>query len=87
MFVITEAVAAAIRAIYEQWGEFAAAIELRRRFAQRAGRQGGVRAASAAETAVEDLKVARVPSAPTILRHKQDCWNSTIAALPREIEW
>ena len=32
MFVVTDAEAAAIRAIYEQRGEFAAAIELRRRF-------------------------------------------------------
>ena len=32
MFVVTEEDAAAIRAIYEQRGEFAAAIELRRRF-------------------------------------------------------
>jgi hypothetical protein len=32
MFVITEADAAAIRAVYQQRGEFSAAIELRRRF-------------------------------------------------------
>jgi hypothetical protein len=32
MFVVTEADAAAIRASYEQRGEFAAAVELRRRF-------------------------------------------------------
>ena len=32
MFVVTEEDEAAIRAIYEQRGEFAAAIELRRRF-------------------------------------------------------
>jgi hypothetical protein len=32
MFVVTEADAVAIRTIYEQRGEFAAAIELRRRF-------------------------------------------------------
>ena len=32
MFVVTEAEAAAIRAIYEQSGEFSAAIELRRLF-------------------------------------------------------
>jgi hypothetical protein len=32
MFVVTEADEAAIRAIYQQRGEFAAAIELRRRF-------------------------------------------------------
>ena len=32
MFVVTEADAAAIRAVYEQRGEFAAAIELRQRF-------------------------------------------------------
>jgi hypothetical protein len=32
MFVITEADAAAIRAVFEQRGEFSAAIELRRRF-------------------------------------------------------
>jgi hypothetical protein len=32
MFVVTEADAAAIRAVYEQRGEFSAAIELRRRF-------------------------------------------------------
>jgi hypothetical protein len=32
MFVVTEADAAAIRALYQQRGEFAAAIELRRRF-------------------------------------------------------
>jgi len=32
MFVVTEADAAAIRAVYEQRGEFAAAVELRRRF-------------------------------------------------------
>ena len=33
MFVVTEAEAAAIRAIYEQSGEFSAAVELRRLFA------------------------------------------------------
>jgi hypothetical protein len=32
MFVVTEEDAAAIRAVYEQRGEFAAAVELRRRF-------------------------------------------------------
>ena len=32
MFLVTEADAAAIRAIYEQAGELSAAIELRRRF-------------------------------------------------------
>ena len=32
MFVVTEADAAAIRAVYQQLGEFAAAVELRRRF-------------------------------------------------------
>jgi hypothetical protein len=32
MFVVTEADAAAIRAVYEQQGEFAAAVELRRLF-------------------------------------------------------
>jgi hypothetical protein len=32
MFAVTEADAAAIRAVYEQRGEFAAAVELRRRF-------------------------------------------------------
>ena len=32
MFVVTAADATAIRAVYEQRGEFAAAIELRRRF-------------------------------------------------------
>jgi hypothetical protein len=32
MFVVTEAEAAAIRAVYEQHGEFSAAVELRRLF-------------------------------------------------------
>jgi hypothetical protein len=32
MFVVTEADAAAIRAVYQQRGEFSAAVELRRRF-------------------------------------------------------
>ena len=32
MFVVTEAEAAAIRAVYQQRGEFSAAVELRRRF-------------------------------------------------------
>jgi hypothetical protein len=32
MFVVTEAEAVAIRAVYQQRGEFAAAVELRRRF-------------------------------------------------------
>ena len=32
MFVVTDADAAAIRAVFQQSGEFAAAIELRRRF-------------------------------------------------------
>ena len=46
MFVVTEADAAAIRAVYQQRGEFAAALELRRRFpgitdtAQRASAPG-----------------------------------------------
>jgi hypothetical protein len=33
MFLVSEVVAAAIRAVYEQDGELSAAIELRRRFA------------------------------------------------------
>jgi hypothetical protein len=32
MFVVTEVEAAAIRAVFEQRGEFAAAVDLRRRF-------------------------------------------------------
>ena len=32
MFTVTEAEATAIRAVFEQEGEFAAAVELRRRF-------------------------------------------------------
>jgi hypothetical protein len=32
MFIVTEADAAAIRAVYQQRGEFAAAVELRQRF-------------------------------------------------------
>ena len=32
MFVVTEADATAIRAVYQQRGEFSAAVELRRRF-------------------------------------------------------
>ena len=32
MFIVTEAEAATIRAVYEQRGEFAAAVELRQRF-------------------------------------------------------
>ena len=32
MFVVTQAEAAAIRAVYQQHGELAAAVELRRRF-------------------------------------------------------
>jgi hypothetical protein len=32
MFVVSETEAAAIRAVYQQRGEFAAAVELRRRF-------------------------------------------------------
>jgi hypothetical protein len=32
MFVVTEADAAAIRAVYQQHGELSAAVELRRRF-------------------------------------------------------
>jgi hypothetical protein len=32
MFVVTEADAAAIRAVYQQRGEFSAAVELHRRF-------------------------------------------------------
>ena len=32
MFVVTEAEAAAIRAVYDQRGEFSAAVELRQRF-------------------------------------------------------
>jgi hypothetical protein len=32
MFVVTEADAAAVRAVYEQRGELSAAVELRRRF-------------------------------------------------------
>ena len=32
MFVVSEAEAAAIRAVYQQRGEFAAAVELRQRF-------------------------------------------------------
>jgi hypothetical protein len=37
MFVVTEADAAAIRAVYQQRGELSAALELRRRFPGNAG--------------------------------------------------
>ena len=43
MFVVTEAEAAAIRAVYEQRGEFSAAVELRRLFPGRHRHRAGPR--------------------------------------------
>ena len=43
MFVVTEAEAAAIRAVYEQRGEFSAAVELRRLFPSRDRHRAGPR--------------------------------------------
>jgi hypothetical protein len=54
MFVVTEADAAAIRAVYEQRGEFAAAVELQRRFpaiADNAQARGCVRTIAGWKTA------------------------------------
>ena len=50
MFTVSEAEAAAIRAVYEQRGELSAAVELRRRFPGilTMSRQGSVRASSQA---------------------------------------
>ena len=64
MFVVTEADAAAIRAVYQQRGEFAAALELRRRFPGHHRQRAGTRvrphhrrleAAATADLAEADL--------------------------------
>jgi hypothetical protein len=62
MFVVTEEDEAAIRAVYEQRGEFAAAIELRRRFPgvtdnPQAHRQLEAAATAAGEADVQDAAV------------------------------
>ena len=68
MFVVTEADAAAIRAVFEQRGEFAAAIELRRRFP---GITDNAQARECARTIAgwKPLRpVKRMPKAPRLRR-------------------
>ena len=78
MFVVSEAEAAAIRAVYEQRGEFAAAIELRRLFpgipdnaqARQCARTiAGAAAAAAGEAAAEGPATpgALTPAAPRMV--------------------
>jgi hypothetical protein len=95
MFVVTDADAAAIRAAFEQSGEFAAAIELRRRFPgiteQRAG--AGVRphhrrleAAAAASGEASAVVTAGAvmprPRLPALAQLWQRSEGSRSAALP-----
>jgi hypothetical protein len=68
MFVVSEAEAAAIRAVYEQRGEFAAAIELRQRFP---GITDNVQARECARTIAgwKPLRpVKRLPKPPRLCR-------------------
>ena len=68
MFVVTEADAAEIRAVYQQRGEFAAAVELRRRFP---GITDNAQARECART-IADWKplrpVKRLPKVPRLRR-------------------
>ena len=63
MFVVTEAEAAAIRAVFEQHGEFAAAVELRRLFP---GLADNAKACECARTIAgwKPLPVSRRPARP-----------------------
>ena len=65
MFTVSEAEAAAIRAAYEQSGELAAAVELRRHF------RGIVSAAQAREYARIIAGWKPLPKLPTALTHRR----------------
>ena len=68
MFVVTEADAAAIRAVYQQRGEFSAAVELRRRFP---GITDNARALEWARTIagwMPQRRVKRLPKPPRVRR-------------------
>ena len=70
MFVVTEADAAAIRAVFDQEGELSAAIELRRRFP---GITDNAKARTCART-IAGWKPPPVPVAPvTRLHPRKEC--------------
>jgi hypothetical protein len=71
MFVVTEVDAAAIRAVYQQRGEFSAAVELRRRF------PGITDNAQARECAriIAGWKPAAADEAGVTGRFVQNCWD------------
>ena len=67
MFVVSEAEAAAIRAVYQQRGEFAAAVELRQRFP---GITDNAQARKCARTIAgwTPLRTKRMPKPPRLRR-------------------
>jgi hypothetical protein len=65
MFVVTEAEAAAIRAVYQQRGEFSAALELRRRFP---GITDNAQARECASWKPLPLRRKRMPKVPRLRR-------------------
>jgi hypothetical protein len=67
MFVVTDAEAAAIRAVFEQRGEFAAAVELRRRFP---GIADNAQARECARTIAswQPLRLKELPKRPRLRR-------------------
>src|SRR3954471_12859555 len=80
MFVVTETEAAAIRAAYEQGGEFSAAIELRRLFP---GITDNAKARECARTIVGLTPLpASVPKVPQRPR-KRRSWSVAASAHPR----
>ena len=82
MFVVTEAEAAAIRAVYEQRGELSAAVELRRPFpasptTRRRGRAPGPSPAGAAAAGEADARAAAATSGPLT---RAGCRGDTVRA-------
>jgi hypothetical protein len=69
MFVVTEADAAAIRAVFNQEGELSAAIELRRRFP---GVTDNAKARACARTIAGWMPRSEQPRPVTRLRHRRD---------------
>jgi hypothetical protein len=70
MFVVSEADAAAIRTLFEQEGEFAAAIELRRRFP---GITDNTQAREQARTIAGWAPLPEIPRPVTRLRPLRTC--------------
>jgi hypothetical protein len=68
MLVVTEAAAAAIRAVYEQPGEFSAAVELRRRFSGITDNEQAVECARTIAGWTPLRAVERMPKPPRLRR-------------------